>query len=168
MVASRWPGLCSLALLSACSSQCMFGVLPPLPAVAIAFMHMYDRRLLNSLPANRATGTALVAFLQTAGYRLFMVYKGQFIKVLKYIFDNFYPKLTQVTFMTYLCTAQHWRDVQLNVTDWLWSCRGQSSPLIDHSQSVMLNSTSRQCCAAHMFPHPYSLAILVHSAVARP
>lgn len=139
MVASRWPGLCSLALLGACSSQCMFGVLPPLPAVALAFMHMYDCRLLNSLPANRATGTALVAFLQTAGYRLFMVYKGQFIKVLKYIFDNFYPKLTQVTSMTDFCTAQHWRDIQLSVTDWLWSCRDYSSPLIDHSQSVTLN-----------------------------
>ncbi|DBA95711.1 hypothetical protein WJX82_007603 [Trebouxia sp. C0006] len=53
----------------------------------------YMARLLNSLPANRTSATALYALLQTAGYRLHSVYKDQFIKMLRCIYDSFWTAL---------------------------------------------------------------------------
>lgn len=55
-------------------------------------------RLLNGLPANRTTATALHAFLQTAGFRMHQVFKGQFVKLLQCIYDEFRLKLDQVSF----------------------------------------------------------------------
>jgi nucleoporin GLE1 len=43
------------------------------------------RRLLNNLPSNRLTATALEAFLKVAGYKMFNTFRGQFGKVLQYI-----------------------------------------------------------------------------------
>lgn len=54
-------------------------------------------RLLNGLPANRTTATALHAFLQTAGFRMHQVFKGQFVKMLQCIYDDFRLKLDQVS-----------------------------------------------------------------------
>lgn len=50
------------------------------------------------MPANRTTATALHAFLQTAGFRMHHVFKGQFVKLLQCIYDDFKPKLDQVPF----------------------------------------------------------------------
>ncbi|KAI7837388.1 hypothetical protein COHA_008755 [Chlorella ohadii] len=50
-------------------------------------------RLLNALPANRVTATAVDAVLKVAGYRMHVVYRGQFAKLLQYISDQFLPAL---------------------------------------------------------------------------
>lgn len=54
-------------------------------------------RLLNELPANRTTATALAVFLKIAGYQMWGRYKGQFIKMLQVVMDEFLPALQQVT-----------------------------------------------------------------------
>jgi len=41
------------------------------------------RRLLNHLPANRLTATALDAFLKMAGFRMAAAYGRQFVKLLQ-------------------------------------------------------------------------------------
>jgi hypothetical protein len=41
------------------------------------------RRLLNQLPANRLTATALDAFLKVAGFRMAAAYGRQFLKLLQ-------------------------------------------------------------------------------------
>lgn len=61
-------------------------------------------RFLNHLPANAATGVALLAFLRMAGFMLFRKYKSQFKKILDVIYIEFLvelkrtqdPKLNQV------------------------------------------------------------------------
>lgn len=50
-------------------------------------------RLLNALPANRVTATAVDAVLKVAGYRMHLVYRGQFSKLLQYIDREFLPAL---------------------------------------------------------------------------
>ncbi|KAI3431256.1 hypothetical protein D9Q98_004319 [Chlorella vulgaris] len=50
-------------------------------------------RLLNALPANRVTATAVDAMLKVAGYRMHGVYRGQFTKLLQYIDQEFLPAL---------------------------------------------------------------------------
>ncbi|GAB4823632.1 hypothetical protein N2152v2_010678 [Parachlorella kessleri] len=55
----------------------------------------YIARLLNALPANRITATALDAFLKVAGYRLHGTYRGQFMKLLRYIDSEFLGHLSK-------------------------------------------------------------------------
>uniref|UniRef100_A0A1J3JYB8 mRNA export factor GLE1 n=1 Tax=Noccaea caerulescens TaxID=107243 RepID=A0A1J3JYB8_NOCCA len=50
-------------------------------------------RFLNKIAANRATATALIAFLQTAGFGLHQRYKSQFVKVLSVVKEHFLAKL---------------------------------------------------------------------------
>lgn len=50
-------------------------------------------RLLNHLPANKSTSTALVAFIRVTGFQLYRTYRSQFMKILQYIYDNFLPEL---------------------------------------------------------------------------
>lgn len=54
-------------------------------------------RLLNGLPANRTSATALHAFLQTAGFRMHQEFKAQFIKLLQCIYDDFRKRLEEVS-----------------------------------------------------------------------
>ncbi|KAA6424922.1 MAG: Nuclear-export-signal (NES)-containing polyadenylated-RNA export factor (ISS) [Trebouxia sp. A1-2] len=63
----------------------------------ISSVWQYMARLLNSLPANRTSATALYALLQTAGYRLHRVFKDQFIKMLRCIYDSFWTALQKST-----------------------------------------------------------------------
>ncbi|KAK4760482.1 hypothetical protein SAY87_005375 [Trapa incisa] len=49
----------------------------------------WTARLLNNLPANIYTATALNVFLQMAGYGLFRKYKSQFAKILNVIHESF-------------------------------------------------------------------------------
>ena len=53
-------------------------------------------RLLNSLPPTRLTATALEAFLRVTGFRLYGVFRGQFVKLLHYIDREFLAALQQV------------------------------------------------------------------------
>ena len=53
-------------------------------------------RLLNALPATRLTATALDAFLQVAGHRLYGAYGRQFVKLLHCVDDEFLGDLRKV------------------------------------------------------------------------
>ena len=66
---------------------------------SISKVRLFAGRLLNGLPVNRTTATALHAFLQTAGFRMHNVFKGQFVKLLQCIYDDFRQKLDQVRFL---------------------------------------------------------------------
>ena len=55
----------------------------------------YLARLLNGLPPNRVTAAALDAFLKVTGYKLYAVYKGQFMKLLKLVEGYFLGELMQ-------------------------------------------------------------------------
>jgi nucleoporin GLE1 len=50
-------------------------------------------RLLNGLPPNRESATALEAFLSVAGYRLACAYGRQFLKLLRHVHSAFLPRL---------------------------------------------------------------------------
>ncbi|KAL0884906.1 hypothetical protein Bca101_008888 [Brassica carinata] len=50
-------------------------------------------RFLNKTSANRATATALNAFLQMAGFGLHQRYRSQFLKVVNIVRDHFLPRL---------------------------------------------------------------------------
>ncbi|KAL4440598.1 hypothetical protein ABPG75_003599 [Micractinium tetrahymenae] len=50
-------------------------------------------RLLNALPTNRITATAVDAVLKVAGFRMHLAYRGQFSKLLQYIDREFLPAL---------------------------------------------------------------------------
>lgn len=52
-------------------------------------------RLLNSLPADRLTASALAAFLKVAGFRMCQVYKQSFMKMLHVISTEFIRNLKQ-------------------------------------------------------------------------
>jgi nucleoporin GLE1 len=52
--------------------------------------------LLNALPATRLTATALDAFLQVAGHRLYGAYGRQFVKLLHCVDDEFLGDLRKV------------------------------------------------------------------------
>ena len=54
------------------------------------------RRLLNALPANRLTATALDAFLNVSGFKLYSLYGRQFVKLLHFINDDFLVQLNEV------------------------------------------------------------------------
>lgn len=79
----------------------------------------YLARLLNALPANRATAAALDAFLKVAGFRLAATYRGQFAKLLGVVEREFLPALSSCAdpdaravytrLQTYLCTRQFLR-----------------------------------------------------------
>lgn len=51
------------------------------------------RRVLNHLPVNRITATALDSFLTVAGYKLSLTFRGQFFKLAQYIVENTLPDL---------------------------------------------------------------------------
>ena len=53
-------------------------------------------RLLNELPATRVTATAVDAFLQVAGFKLYALYGRQFVKLLHYIDHVFLEDLKKV------------------------------------------------------------------------
>eukprot|EP00210_Caulerpa_lentillifera_P007020 g6714.t1 len=55
----------------------------------------YLSRLLNALPPNRITATALYAFLEFAGNRLFSTYGRQFEKILKFVEKRFIAEMGQ-------------------------------------------------------------------------
>ncbi len=57
---------------------------------------MPSSRLLNALPATRLTATALDAFLQVAGHRLYGAYGRQFVKLLHCVDDEFLGDLRKV------------------------------------------------------------------------
>ncbi|CAI5982902.1 unnamed protein product [Closterium sp. NIES-64] len=50
-------------------------------------------RLLNHLPANRASATALEVFLKIAGYRMHLTYRSQFLKLLNVVGNEYRGKL---------------------------------------------------------------------------
>ncbi|GJP65399.1 hypothetical protein CLOP_g22284, partial [Closterium sp. NIES-67] len=50
-------------------------------------------RLLNHLPANRASATALEVFLKIAGYRMHLTYRSQFLKLLDVVGNEYRGKL---------------------------------------------------------------------------
>lgn len=50
-------------------------------------------RLLNALPSDRLTAAALDAFVKVAGYKMHAHYKGQFLKLLRYIHSDFLAEL---------------------------------------------------------------------------
>ena len=54
------------------------------------------RRLLNALPATRLTATALDAFLQVTGHRLYGAYGRQFVKLLHCVDNDFLSDLRKV------------------------------------------------------------------------
>ena len=53
-------------------------------------------RLLNELPATRVTATAVDAFLQVTGFKLYALYGRQFVKMLHYIDHIFLEDLKKV------------------------------------------------------------------------
>ncbi|MEW5300917.1 MAG: hypothetical protein WDW36_003809 [Sanguina aurantia] len=55
----------------------------------------YIARMLNHVPADCASGKALICFLRVAGYQLYRGYKGQFIKLLQCMHDTFLPDLAR-------------------------------------------------------------------------
>eukprot|EP00192_Tetraselmis_astigmatica_P006812 CAMPEP_0117653256 /NCGR_PEP_ID=MMETSP0804-20121206/3088_1 /TAXON_ID=1074897 /ORGANISM="Tetraselmis astigmatica, Strain CCMP880" /LENGTH=724 /DNA_ID=CAMNT_0005459407 /DNA_START=286 /DNA_END=2460 /DNA_ORIENTATION=+ len=57
----------------------------------------YLARLLNSLPSNRTTSTALHAFLKVCGYKMYHIYGKQFMKLLEYVQEFFLPDLNKST-----------------------------------------------------------------------
>lgn len=73
-------------------------------------------RLLNALPPNRVTATAVDALLKVSGYRLHQAYRGQFSKLLQYIDHDFLSALgtsndpdaraVHTRIQTYLRTSQ--------------------------------------------------------------
>eukprot|EP00850_Spirogloea_muscicola_P015771 SM000124S25903 [mRNA] locus=s124:20705:25192:+ [translate_table: standard] len=52
-------------------------------------------QLLNRLPPNRFTGMAVEALLKVAGYRLYMVYRRSFIKLLDVVVREYLPRLKE-------------------------------------------------------------------------
>eukprot|EP00850_Spirogloea_muscicola_P012313 SM000079S22431 [mRNA] locus=s79:83302:87555:- [translate_table: standard] len=52
-------------------------------------------QLLNRLPPNRFTGMALEALLKVAGYRLYMVYRRFFMKLLDVVVREYLPRLKE-------------------------------------------------------------------------
>ena len=76
----------------------------------------YVSRVLNYLPANRLTATALDAFLKVAGFKMAAVYRGQFIKLLQCVQRDYLGDLAQTNdpdvravatrLSTYLSTRQ--------------------------------------------------------------
>ena len=50
-------------------------------------------RAINSLPADRVSAKAIVAFLRTGGFGLHLRYRGQFVKVLTCMHESFLPEL---------------------------------------------------------------------------
>lgn len=56
----------------------------------------YFARLLNELPGTRLTARALDAYLSVAGWKLYGMYKLQFVKVLRLIDSHFMPQLAKV------------------------------------------------------------------------
>lgn len=69
----------------------------PSPACASSLpdlsIHPLSRRLLNALPANRVTATAVDGMLRAAAFRMCEAYRGQFMKLLRYIDAYFLPAL---------------------------------------------------------------------------
>ena len=54
---------------------------------------IYLAWLLNAIPASRYSASALDAFLSVAGYKLWLTFKTQFVKLLRYIQDIFLKEL---------------------------------------------------------------------------
>jgi nucleoporin GLE1 len=54
-------------------------------------------RALNSLPPDRISAKAIVAFLRTGGYGLHARYRGQFVKMLTCMHEGFLPELSRCT-----------------------------------------------------------------------
>jgi len=52
-------------------------------------------RALNVMPADRITAKALICFLRSAGYTLHIRFRGQFIKLLRCMHDEFLPELAR-------------------------------------------------------------------------
>eukprot|EP00798_Chlamydomonas_sp_ICE-L_P006572 gene6572-3224_t len=53
--------------------------------------------LLNAMPADRISAKALICFLRTAGYTMHAKYRGQFIKLLKCMYEDFLPELGKLS-----------------------------------------------------------------------
>ena len=53
----------------------------------------YLARLLNAVPVNYASGSALDGFLQVAGHALCRAYRGQFLKLMLYVKEQVVPGL---------------------------------------------------------------------------
>jgi len=53
-------------------------------------------RFLNTLPASRASAKALISFLRPAGYSMHLRFRGQFIKALRTMHDDFLADLSRV------------------------------------------------------------------------
>ncbi|DBA75864.1 TPA: hypothetical protein ACH3X1_010262 [Trebouxia sp. C0004] len=93
----------------------------------------YMARLLNSLPANRTSATALYALLQTAGYRLHRIFKDQFIKLLRCIYDSFWAALQKSTDPDVRATAAR---IKQFVMDHTYREPPEGSELPEYDQST--------------------------------
>lgn len=83
----------------------------------LAYGWAYLARLLNALPPNRLTATAVDAFLKVAGFRMAGTYRGQFTKILETVQGDFLQRIladddpdaraVATRLQTYLKTGRH-------------------------------------------------------------
>lgn len=73
-------------------------LLPSSPSLGLVLCPYFShptppRRLLNALPANRVTATAVDGLLRAASFRMVQAFRGQFMKLLSYIDAQYLPEL---------------------------------------------------------------------------
>lgn len=90
----------------------------------------YVAHLLNALPACRYSACALDAFLSIAGYKMFISFKSQFLKVMKYIKDVFLQDLMAVADATAVATRLH---SYIDLQEYRQLPKGRNMPLRDES-----------------------------------
>ena len=94
----------------------------------------YVAQLLNALPACRYSACALDAFLSIAGYKMFISFKSQFLKLMKYIKDMFLQDLMAVADAdaTAVATRLH---SYIDLQEYRQIPKGRNMPLRDESST---------------------------------
>eukprot|EP00890_Picochlorum_soloecismus_P006456 jgi/Picsp_1/6811/NSC_04150-R1_protein len=90
----------------------------------------YAAHLLNALPACRYSACALDAFLSIAGYKMFLSFKSQFLKLMAYTKDIFLQELSAVADATAVATRLH---SYIDMQDYRRIPKGRNMPLRDES-----------------------------------
>ena len=90
----------------------------------------YAAHLLNALPACRYSACALDAFLSIAGYKMFISFKSQFIKLTKYIKEIFLQELRAVRDANAVATRL---DSYIDSQEYQRIPKGRNMPLRDES-----------------------------------
>ena len=93
-------------------------------------------RLLNKVPANRFSATALEAFLKHAGFPMYPAYGRQFGKTLDVIQDRFLPELERGGDADAKPVLNRMR-TYLNERSFLVPPEGRDMPLTDTSQNFV-------------------------------